>query len=58
MSCIELTSSITVLANAMASKLNDDELAFLASVFMQLGDTLVTIATGRNLCSDTKQNCD
>ena len=43
----ELTASITAAANAIAYKLSDDELTLLSAVFVQLGDTLATIATQR-----------
>ena len=43
----ELTASITAAANAIARKLSDDELTLLSAVFVQLGDTLATIATQR-----------
>lgn len=46
----ELTASVTAVANALACKLSDDELTLLASVLVQLGDTLVTIVTRRSLC--------
>ena len=46
----ELTASITAIANALACKLNNDELALLASALVQLGDTLVTITTQRTIC--------
>jgi len=46
----ELTASVTAAANAIACKLNDDELAVLAAVLVQLGDTLATIATQRAVC--------
>ena len=38
----ELTALITALANTIACKLNDNELALLSSVLVQLGDTLAT----------------
>ena len=50
----ELIASITAAANAIACKLDDDELALFASVPVQLGDTLATIATQRAII-DTKQ---
>lgn len=53
MNACELTASVTALANAIACKLDNDELTLLASVLVQLGDTLVTIATRRSLCDDT-----
>ena len=43
MSAPELTSAITVIANAIAYNLSIDEIAFLSAVFVQLGDTLATI---------------
>ena len=46
----ELTASVTAVANALACKLTTDELTLLASVLVQLGDTLVTIATQRSIC--------
>ena len=54
MNACELTASVTALANAMACQFTDDELTLLASVLVQLGDTLVTIVTRRSLCEDGK----
>ena len=48
----ELTSAVTALANAIACKLSVDEIALWASIFVQLGDTLATIAALENLCTD------
>ena len=50
MNFCELTAAVTAVANGIACKLTDEELTILASVLVQLGDTLVTIATTRNLC--------
>lgn len=47
MNTCELTASVTATANAIACKLDEDELALLAAVLVQLGDTLATIATQR-----------
>lgn len=47
----ELTVSITALANTIACKLTDDELNLLGVTLTQLGDTLLTIATQRSICS-------
>ena len=52
MNTCELTASITALANMMAANFNDDELNLLASVLVQLGDTLVTISARRGLCEN------
>ena len=48
----ELTAAVTAVANVLANKLNNDELTVLASVLVQLGDTLVTIATQRAICEN------
>ena len=49
----ELTASVTALANAIACRMNSEELALLAAVLTQLGDTLNTIALRRSLCENT-----
>ena len=51
----ELTASVTAVANALACKYSNDELTLLASVLVQLGDTLVTIATQRAICENTNK---
>ena len=55
MNSLEVTSAVTALANTIACQLTNDEVILLASILVQLGDTLVTIATWRDLCekSDT-----
>lgn len=53
MNSCELTVSITVLANALASKLNVSELALLGSALIQLGDTLTTISLQRSFCENS-----
>lgn len=55
MSPSELTASITVIANALASKLTEDELNLLGVTLTQLGDTLLTIATQQSICSRNKK---
>ena len=50
MNSCELTASVTALANAISCNLNDEELTLLASVLVQLGDTLITIVTQRGIC--------
>ena len=52
MTSLELTSAVTALANAIACKLSVDEIALLASIFVQLGDTLATIAARESLCGN------
>lgn len=49
---LELTGAITVLANAIALNHTIDEIALLAGIFVQLGDTLATIAAFENLCGE------
>ena len=50
MNSLEVTSAVTALANTIACQLTNDEALLLASILVQLGDTLVTIATWRDLC--------
>lgn len=54
MNSAELTASVTAIANIIACKLTNDELLLLASVLVQLGDTLVTISTQRSICEENK----
>lgn len=46
----ELTLMITAAANALAENLTDEELSILSAFLTQLGDTLMTIYTQRELC--------
>ena len=54
MSPFELTGMVTAIANALACKLTAPELALVASIFVQLGDTLATLATCKGACEATK----
>ena len=45
----ELSAVITALANAIAQGVGEGELALIASIFVQIGDTLATIAAARAL---------
>lgn len=56
MNSCELTASITLIANSIANKMTDDELAALSTILVQLGDTLATIATHRSICSNICNN--
>lgn len=47
----ELVLFISGIACGISKCSNNDELALMASVFSQLGDTLATIAAKRDLCS-------
>ena len=51
----ELTVSVTAAANAIASKLTDEELELLGVTLTQLGDTLLTIVTARAVCGKREQ---
>ena len=51
MNACELTASITALANTLSCSLTEDELNLLGVVLTQLGDTLLTIATHKSICS-------
>lgn len=48
----ELTASVTALANALACRLDENELNLLSAVLVQLGDTLATIAAQRAMCQN------
>ena len=50
MTPLELTATLTAIANAIARGLSVEELALAASIFVQIGDTLATIAAQRALC--------
>ena len=52
MNACELTASVTALANTLACRLTDSELNLLGTVLTQLGDTLLTIATHRSICTE------
>ena len=50
MNPLELTSAVTALANAIACRLTAEEMSLVASILVQLGDTLATIAVRDSLC--------
>ena len=52
MNPLELKASLTAIANAIASKRTVSEIAFIASIFVQIGDTLATIAAQKALCEE------
>ena len=56
MNSLELTSAVTALANAIACKLTPNEIALVASIFVQLGDTLATIAASQALCEELRED--
>ena len=56
MTSTRLTSVVTALANASACKLTPSEIVLVASLFVQLGDTLATIAANQALCEELTEN--
>ena len=55
MKALELTAAITAVANMVACGLTVGELAVVAGIFVQIGDTLATIAAQRALCEEEKE---
>lgn len=51
----ELVASITAAAVAIAKGKTEDEISLLATIFVQLGDTLETIAVQKSICSPNKK---
>ena len=58
MSSLELTAALTAIANAISCGLSVGELALLAGIFVQIGDTLATIAAQRSLCDEKSENAE
>ena len=57
MNTCQFTTAITTIANGISNLLSTEEIALLATSFVQLGDTLATIATQRTICEQrTKAN--
>ena len=57
MNSCQLTAYITTVANALSIKLSIEETTLLATILVQLGDTLATIATQRTLCEIKNDKC-
>ena len=55
MNTLELTAAITALANGVACGLTVNELALAAGIFVQIGDTLATIAAARALFEEISE---
>ena len=55
MNSIKLTAAVTALANAIACNYTLNEIALMAGIFVQLGDTLATIAAQRTLCDKDEE---
>ena len=58
MKSLELTASLTAIANAIACGLSVNELALTAGIFVQIGDTLAIIAAARALCEENTEVCE
>ena len=52
MRSLELTATLTAIANVIARDLSVAELALVAGIFVQIGDTLATIAAERSLAEE------
>lgn len=52
MNYCQLSASITAIANVISSKLSTEDTTLLAAIFVQLGDTLATIATQKAICEE------
>ena len=50
-----VTSTITALANVLSCNLTTSQITILAAVFVQLGDTLATIAVANDLCAENNE---
>ena len=50
MNACEITAAVTALANIISQQLDENEAALLSAVFVQLGDTLATIAAQKAVC--------
>ena len=55
MTALEITGAITALANLIAKDRTAEEVALVASILVQLGDTLATIAAAEAFCNLCKQ---
>ena len=53
---MELTYAITALANAIACRLDSEEIALLSAILVQLGDTLATIQATQSACDKTNKD--
>lgn len=52
MNACEFATSISAVACCIAKGKSAKEIALLSSVFMQLGDTLMTISSHQELCDE------
>lgn len=54
MNACELTAAVTALANTLACGRSADEINLLGVLFTQLGDTLLTIGTVKEVCDGSR----
>ena len=50
MNSCQFTTLITAVANLLSGNLSIEDTTLLAALFVQLGDTLATIATQKTIC--------
>ena len=53
MNSYDLTAAVSALAISMSESMSVDDLAMYAAIFLQLGDTLATIAVYRGLAEQS-----
>lgn len=53
---LDLTTTIGAAAAAISKNLTNNEIAYVAAILVQLGDTLTTIAARRILCDKVLEN--
>lgn len=52
MNACEISAAVTAIANVIFQKLNDDEVALLGAILVQLGDTLETMSVQKEICEN------
>lgn len=52
MNSCEISAAVTAIANILFKKLNDDEVALLGAILVQLGDTLETMSVQKKICQN------
>lgn len=52
MNSCEISTAVTAIANILFKKLNDDEVALLGAILVQLGDTLETMSVQKEICQN------
>lgn len=56
MNSCEISAAVTAIANVIFEKLNDDEVALLGAILVQLGDTLETMSVQKEICQNQIKN--